>query len=208
MSEGNQIAELAKVIDEVYTLNAHAHDTFSQVIELCKWTLRRHEPGSEEQYMKVVGYMQAAAVRTAPQAFAILMQHFVMDQQFSDLLGPVYMELAGKWKQSGLGQYFTPWPVCVAMAEMVMVDVEPTQENPLTVNEPCVGSGAMLLAARDVVARRFGRPSLQWLKVSGADIDPLCVNMAEVQLRLTDDQFMMSWAIANAHTLTDLQENK
>ncbi len=41
------------------------------------------------------------------------------NEPFTDILGVAYMELAGKWKQSGLGQFFTPQNVAVMLASMV-----------------------------------------------------------------------------------------
>lgn len=195
------VQELAGIVDEVYRLNHFAHDTFANVVELWKWVLRRHSFDGEKRYLEVVARMQPDAVRAAPKGFVLLLDHFVMRQHFSDLLGPVYMELASRWKQSGLGQYFTPWEVCLAMAIVTIADAAPTAEQPLTVNEPCVGSGAMLLACREAVARHCGREALRHLHVSGQDIDQVCVDMAEVQLLMTDDRFMRDWAMANMLTL-------
>lgn len=197
-----KVQELAGIIDRVYALNHYAHNTFADVVEMWKWVLHRHTKQGEKRYMEVVARLQPEAVRAAPEGFGLLMQHFVMEQRFSDLLGPVYMELAGRWKQGGLGQYFTPWEVCLMMAQMTLGDIaEPSAEQPLRVNEPCVGSGTMLLAAKQAVADQHGRGALRWLRVSGQDIDQLCVDMSEVQLLFTDDSFIRDWMLMNIHTM-------
>lgn len=180
-------------IEEIFSLNHHSWSTFADVVSMCRHTLLRYSPGVEEKYMEVVGRMQPEAVRAAPKAFAILMNHFTVSQRFEDILGSAYMELGSRWKRAGLGQFFTPWPVCMLLAQINLLGMErPTLENPVSINEPCVGPGSMLLAAKSVVAEKHGRESLRYLKCTGQDIDPLCVEMAEVQLLLTDDWHMMN----------------
>ena len=191
------VRTFVRAIDEIFELNQHSWSTFSDVVSLCRHTLMRHSPGAEEKYMETVARMTKEAVRATPKAFAILFNHFVVHERFEDILGPVYMELGSKWKKAGLGQYFTPWGVCLCLASLNFHGVKPSREEPISVNEPCVGSGALLLAARAAVAKEQGREALQWVHVSGQDIDPLCVEMSEVQLALTDDRFMANFMLAN-----------
>jgi len=63
------------------------------------------------------------------------------------------MELASRWKQASLGQYFTPWPIALMMAQMSVYDHDWEATPHPMVNEPAVGSGVMLLAFRGVVAK-------------------------------------------------------
>lgn len=190
------VRAFVRAVDEIFVLNQHSWSTFSDVVSLCRHTLMRYQPGVEDQYMETVARMTKEAVRATPKAFAILFNHFVINQRFEDILGPVYMELGSKWKKAGLGQYFTPWEVCLCVA-MLFHGSKPTKENPISVNEPCIGSGAMLLAARAAIAKEHGREALRWFHVSGQDIDPLCVEMSEVQLALTDDRFLADFMLAS-----------
>jgi type I restriction-modification system DNA methylase subunit len=69
-----------------------------------------------------------------------------LEEKVSDILGECYMEreLYSKWK----GQFFTPEPVCRAMADMLSVDEAGRTiagEGFVTVLEPCIGSGAMMI---------------------------------------------------------------
>lgn len=78
------------------------------------------------------------------------------------------------------------------MAEMSFHDIgdegrEKILRGEFTVCDPCVGSGVMPLAFRGVVAREMGRFAASKLRISGADIDRVCVAMAGVQVLLTDD---------------------
>jgi type I restriction-modification system DNA methylase subunit len=187
---------LARRIDAVYTENRYSASTFSDLMTLWDCTLRRYEPGAEDEYMATVGRMTKESVRLAPHGFGVLLQHFVVNRSYEDLLGPVYMDLASRWKRQGLGQYFTPWNVAVCMAEMVFSDVPPEDIPGMSINEPCVGSGVMLLAARHVVAQRHGREMASKLRLSGQDADPIVCRMARVQLTMTNDPYMTDFLLA------------
>ena len=202
------VKELVGVLEEVREANKQDWGTFRQCLSLWRNSLLRYSPGAEESYLTTVREMQPEAVRLATKGFAILLRHFVMEQRFVDVLGPVYMEIGSRWAKAGLGQYFTPWNVCLCMAEITFADVQPTPEHPIKIYEPCLGSGAMLLAARSVVARRYGRESLRWLKISGQDIDPVCVMMAEIQLSLTDDIFVRDWLLVSVGEMLNGVEEK
>jgi type I restriction-modification system DNA methylase subunit len=126
------------------------------------------------------------------------MQHFCIEESYQDLLGPVYMEIGSRWTQAGLGQYFTPWAVCICMARMNACDHDWDEKPYPSVCDPCVGSGAMLLAFRAVVAEEKGREWASKLRLHGSDIDEVCVSMAKVQLYLTDDLYMRDFMLALA----------
>lgn len=65
---------------------------------------------------------------------------------FEDYLGTLYMTLNARSKSSRLGQFFTPVCVAQTMAKMVF---DPNQDDLITetVNDPCGGSGGMLISA-------------------------------------------------------------
>jgi len=70
---------------------------------------------------------------------------FMMQRE--DFLGRVYEELGmGDFRK---GQYFTPMTICDMMAQMT-IDCE-NKTYPVTVLDPCVGSGRMLLSAYKVL---------------------------------------------------------
>lgn len=140
--------------------------------------------------------------------------------EICDILGPLYMEFGGS--NIHLGQFFTPWEMCVTIAKVTMVDApaevlrrmeqalqhDPVHATllshrtgwitpeigqyvaehmlptvwehfqPLTIHDPCVGSGGMLLAA----AAEFPRwmIGLGLVRFSGQDISRDCVLMARI----------------------------
>ena len=103
------------------------------------------------------------------------------DEPFADLLGPLYMELSSRFKQSSMGQYFTPLPLASMMAAMTA----PQQLEPgriYRICDPACGSGVMMLAMLQHVLRTHVKQALRWFAVSGIDLDPLCTRMFAVQM--------------------------
>jgi type I restriction-modification system DNA methylase subunit len=58
------------------------------------------------------------------------------------------------------------------------------EKGSVTVCDPAVGSGVMLLAFAKVVHGEFGRWGTSKLRLYGQDIDPRCVLMCRIQLRM------------------------
>ena len=110
----------------------------------------------------------------------------VEDNPFQDVLGDTFMRLDIKSVQAG--QYFTPFCICEMMARMQFdkADFERTVQDKgcVTVCDPAVGSGAMLLAFAKVVHAELGRQGLARLRLYGTDIDQRCVLMCRIQLRM------------------------
>jgi len=89
----------------------------------------------------------------------------------TDVLGAFYETHLAK---RGRSQYFTPWPICMMMAQMQGKPQE--SESPIRVLDSSCGSGRMLLAA----AKHLGPAQ----KYYGVDIDLSCVKMAILNLFL------------------------
>jgi hypothetical protein len=194
-----KVAELYKIIDRAYEANRFEHRTFADCCDLWLHALTRFRPGAEEAYLETVARMQPEAVRLAAQGFGVLLSHFVRDGGYADILGPVYMQLASKYSRSGLGQFFTPWPVCMAMAGLTIGDAHRGEDGgPLKVCDPACGSGAMLLACRATIAAKHGRREASRARLYGQDIDGICVAMARIQTLMTDDFYVRDWLCASA----------
>ena len=113
-------------------------------------------------------------------------------EPFRDILGEVFMRLDVKSAQAG--QYFTPYCIAEAMARMSFSreDFERlvAEKGEVTVCDPCVGSGVMLLAFAKVVHAELGRWGTNRLRLCGTDIDLRCVHMCRIQLRMNGlDEF-------------------
>lgn len=91
------------------------------------------------------------------------------------------MELGNKWK----GQFFTPYHMCLMMAEMNLNGVEKHIEERgfFTVCDPCIGGGAMLIAVADVLRKR-GLNHSACVYFEAQDIDSRALHMAHILLSL------------------------
>lgn len=103
-----------------------------------------------------------------------------------DFLGRLYMNLnlGNHWK----GQVFTPYHVCKLMAKITIDgDVDAAEEidkkGYISVVDPCVGGGAMLIATANVFREKKINYQSQAVFV-GQDIDRVMAMMAYIQLSL------------------------
>jgi len=139
----------------------------------------------EERYLQIIRRYDADEQAAFPRLIGMLALALDGDNP-TDVLGRVYqhLELANK----GTGQFFTPYDLCEVMARTCLGDGEALRaqverEGFVTLNEPCVGGGALVIAAAKVVAS-LGLDYQHVLHVTAQDIDPACIHMAYLQLSL------------------------
>lgn len=93
-----------------------------------------------------------------------------------DLQGHLLETMRSDGARSGIGAFYTPWPVCYVMA--LMLEVKPGE----SVMDPACGSGRMLLAALQVCRERHpGEPDPV---LYGTDIDSAAIRACKLNLRL------------------------
>lgn len=102
-----------------------------------------------------------------------------MEPEFSDVLGPTYMELGSRWGRQSLGQFFTPQPVARMMSEM-SAGVSP-EGRVIRACDPACGSGVMMLSLAQTVLQNEGPDTLRRYSFTGADLDGLCARMMALQ---------------------------
>lgn len=108
------------------------------------------------------------------------------EEGWSDALGEIYHALELHNKRAG--QYFTPYSICCFMAQLTLGDRESLKqqiaENDfMTVAEPACGSGALVIAAAQVLIN--SKINFQeCMHVTACDISATCVHMAYVQLTM------------------------
>lgn len=101
-----------------------------------------------------------------------------------DFLGELYMGL--NLGNEAAGQFFTPYHVCHLMAEVSAGDnlAEQVEKNGwISVNDPCCGGGALLLAFANVCRKKGINFQTSVLFVA-QDIDPTVAMMCYIQLSL------------------------
>lgn len=141
----------------------------------------------EEQYLALAGKYSKYEINKFPKMFAYLItayEKFVEKGEVRDVLGWIFeqLELHNKY----VGQFFTPEHICNFMAKITNVDkpckiIE--EKGFITVNEPCSGSGRMLLALAEVLKENGYDYSKNMFAVA-QDIDFKCVCMTYLQLSL------------------------
>lgn len=135
----------------------------------------------EEQYERSINNLGGVEIPSRMLGIITMALEQNPDQDF---LGKMYMNLnlGNHWK----GQYFTPYNVCQMMAGLNFGDgtkAEVERKGYISVCDPCVGAGAMLIAAANVM--RKGKVNYQTNAVFvGQDIDRIVAMMAYVQLSL------------------------
>jgi len=110
----------------------------------------------------------------------------VEEMPFRDILGELFMRL--NLNAANNGQVFTPKDVAEMMARMQFsrehFESLVREKGVVSVVDPAVGSGALLLAFAKVVHDELGRWGVNRLRLYGTDIDARCVLMCRIQLRM------------------------
>ena len=99
--------------------------------------------------------------------------------KMTDVLGNLFMQSG--WGNKNTGQFFTPYTLSLATADLVMTDL-PDNEY-ITLNEPSAGAGGMVIAAAEVV-KNSGRNYQKCLRVVAQDLDWNAFYMCYIQLSL------------------------
>lgn len=107
-------------------------------------------------------------------------------ETWTDPLGTYYEALASGSKKSGFGQFFTPESVCTIMAQMIH---EPNEWGK-TINEPCSGSGRLILASNHITQGNY---------FVAQDLDPICCKMTAINMCLHE----IRGEVHNMNALTD-----
>lgn len=138
----------------------------------------------EARYLSIIQRYQPDEQKRFPAMFALLVE--AMHTQCSDVMGTIMGEL--DLGNAARGQFFTPYSVCKMMAGMqvgdgALIRAEIERKGFITVSEPAVGGGAMVLAFAEAM-REAGINYQQHMHVTAVDVDPRAVHMAFVQFSL------------------------
>lgn len=135
----------------------------------------------ENQYLSIVKKYTQNEVDLFPKLLGELVM--ILENKMSDALGEIFMELEleNKWK----GQFFTQYSVCKLMTKLTGTDIDMyiEQKGYVTLNEPCSGGGAMIIAFAEAM-RRLGYNPQKQLMVICQDVDVKSVYMTYIQLSL------------------------
>jgi len=171
--ENQTVKEMIKIWDSSYELN------FDKFLDICLAVLENRE----EDYMNLIKGMKKDILLKYNKLFGILLKYFTYNYNYGDPLGIFYMQIQSHGRN---GEYYTPYNICYMMAKIL--NPKPTNK----VCDPAVGSGAMLLATKQVIHEKYG-----WIESSkfgrnlyGMDVSHNAVRMSKIQMYLTDYIYM------------------
>lgn len=130
----------------------------------------------EEEYIKTIRVYGEDGKQFAEMAGMLVM---TLEDEFSDVLGEIYMESGCGNKNTG--QFFTPFHVSLATAKILLAGAD--GKSPIQLNEPSCGGGGMIIA----VAKALKDKNINYqkvMKVVAQDLDWKAVYMCYVQLSL------------------------
>ncbi len=194
MSKPAIITDYPKEIIKTITALSYRHSlwqVFADFVEMAALAISNsvdfiHKEQREIRYLEIIGKYNKEEQGAFPRLMAYLVE--AMEEKLAredgpaDILGQVFhdLELHNKWK----GQFFTPAPVCEMMASMTLGEGRVIKDKGFeTVEEPAVGSGAMILGLAKAMKKR-GFNYCNQMVVTATDVDLKCVHMAYVQFSL------------------------
>lgn len=150
---------------------------------ICNAVDRRKEPFErrEKQYERSIKSLGGAGI---PAQMFNIVTRALEENPNQDFLGQLYMNLnlGSHWH----GQFFTPYHISELMAKMAIGEEcrkEIEEKGYVSVNDPCVGAGAMLIAAAQAFRERKVNYQTSVLFI-GQDVDPVVAKMAYIQISL------------------------
>jgi type I restriction-modification system DNA methylase subunit len=135
----------------------------------------------EKRYLEIVKKYTKEEAAIFPKILGELVQ--ALTEKISDVLGEIFMELelGSKWK----GQFFTPYNLCLATTKLMIGNLDKVidEKGYVSLNEPCSGGGAMVIAFSEAMQEKGYNPQKQ-LMVICQDLDLKAVHMSYIQLSL------------------------
>ena len=187
--------EFIKTIQQL-SYTRHKWQTWQDFTELAALSIAQATAYSEEReetYMRTIGRYTHKEAQLIPKLLALTIQ--ALEIKHHDFLGEMFMELelGSKWH----GQFFTPYHLCLLMAELTVSKEQFENDNIVSVNEPAVGAGAMVIALCDHL-RNLKINYQRQLKIITQDTDYIACCMCYIQLSLLG----CSAVIIHGNTLT------
>jgi len=175
----NHVRDFIKELNQIrYSKNGY--ELFNDFLTLTAATLYlwKKDKKVEEEYMSVANQYTKEELLKFGKLFDITIDALTENQE-QDFLGDVFQ--FGEYNNGEKGQFFTPYHLTRFMAEALIGKEKKDRMFRLT--EPSCGSGAMMIAAANVLKKRGFNYQVDSFFV-GIDIDPRCARMAYIQCSL------------------------
>ena len=165
--------------------------------DFCRMSACAVAAGSrEEEYFEVIKPYSQEELGGFSKALGLLVAK-MEEHPFDDVLGTYYAEIASKSSQQDRGEFYTPPHVCELMARMTFDPNSIIAEGkPVTINEPCCGSGGMVLSLAKQLTPMVldGEEShVDLLRFTCQDINPIGVDMCFINTSLWGIPAVMIW---------------
>jgi len=182
MQNSRYLSEFNKLLNQ----NAYKYHTLDVFRDFCRMaTISLSSPfyggQYENEYMSIIKKYDKKEAALFPQMLSILIE--ALEQCPHDFLGEAFMsnDMGSSYK----GQFFTPQHICDFMTQITISDLKAQLNDKefVTLSEPACGAGAMVVS----VVKEFIEAGLnhsRQLYVVAKDIDPICADMAYIQLSL------------------------
>lgn len=182
----NHQAEIAKILKTL----AYRHSLWNAFRDFVMFSACAISNAVDKKYFDVreAQYMESIKKYSKDETilFAKALSHVTaaLEGGHQDFLGSLFMslELGDTWK----GQFFTPYSLSLLMAKMTQgdeVEEKIVEQGFISYNDPCVGAGAMIIAA----AHALQDKKINYQKHMHAvatDIDIVAVHMSYIQFSL------------------------
>ena len=147
---------------------------------------KSHYEEREKRYLKIIKKYNKQEQKLFPKLAAYVVMA-LEDNPEQDFLGSVFMEL--NLGNKSTSQFFTPYHICELMAKVTEEDVAAIvkEKGYITINDPCCGAGATLIAAVNEARKQLEKVNLNFqnhVLVATQDIDETVALMCYIQLSL------------------------
>ncbi len=217
IQEGNGLCsdppDIIKVFEEITSkYGKTGYDSFAKAFAILIHSTQEYQDVLGNVFMKFVNPHGANNSQFfTPWNVALMMAQMngISDtflQRFKEatLKSPIAQALVIAW--SAMRDGFSEDELMTFVVDKLLPEVIPHFGDPITVCDPCVGSGVMLLAAASQVPAWANLAGL--VQYYGFDIDPLCVRMATINCMLygLNNHYAKSVDSLNDVELNSLQE--
>ena len=148
----------------------------------------------DETFTKLEDRYKAIAPKYGSEGMALMSKLYVIAEKAVrehriDFLGPLYEELdmGGSAQRGSRGEFFTPAAISQMMAQITLIDVDKilAEKGFLTLQEPAVGPGGMVIAVANQLAA-LGHNPHEELFVEAIDVNRTLFHVAYFQISAMD----------------------
>lgn len=178
---------IAKTFEGLLRSGRHSRWTiWSDFVTMAACTLSMADLKQREEREKLYADISAKYTPSELEQFSSMFWDVISaleENPEQDLLGELFMRL--ELGNDRNGQFFTPYHVCTAMAMMSAgnLEAEINRKGYISVNDPCCGAGALLIAFANE-AKHHGVNYQQHVLFVAQDIDFTAAMMCYIQLSL------------------------